>query len=166
MSVGSPWRLRSMFGVRLPVATTQRHVLLLHRHERMMPLSNTSKRRWRTFAGATMKGMIAAGVAYRTHRCEDEHRTSNTEHRRNSKMKVGVPKEIKPDEYRVAMMPVGVELMVKNGHEVFVEAGAGVSSGFPDEDYKKVGATIVKTHEEAIKSADLVVKVKEPMPPE
>src|SRR5687767_3647060 len=81
-------------------------------------------------------------------------------------MKVGVPKEIKPDEYRVAMMPVGVELMVKNGHQVFVETSAGVSSGFPDEDYKKVGATIVKTHEEAIKSADLVVKVKEPQPAE
>jgi alanine dehydrogenase len=81
-------------------------------------------------------------------------------------MRVGVPKEIKPDEYRVAMMPVGVELMVKNGHQVFVETNAGVSSGFPDEDYRKVGATIVKTHEEAIRSADLVVKVKEPMPPE
>src|SRR5688500_9043596 len=81
-------------------------------------------------------------------------------------MKVGVPKEIKPDEYRVAMMPVGVELMVKNNHQVFVETGAGVSSGFPDEDYKRVGAVIVKTHEEAIRNADMVVKVKEPMPPE
>src|SRR5688500_7825231 len=81
-------------------------------------------------------------------------------------MRVGVPKEIKPDEYRVAMMPVGVELMVKNGHEVFVETQAGVGSGFPDEDFTRAGATIVTTHEEAFKNADLIVKVKEPMPTE
>ena len=81
-------------------------------------------------------------------------------------MRVGVPKEIKPDEYRVAMMPVGVELMVKNGHQVTVEAHAGDSSGFPDEDYVKAGATIVKTHEEVFAAADLIVKVKEPMPTE
>src|SRR5688500_20134310 len=81
-------------------------------------------------------------------------------------MRVGVPKEIKPDEYRVAMMPVGVELMVKNGHEVFVETQAGVGSGFPDEDFTRAGATIVTTHDEAFKNADLIVKVKEPMPTE
>ncbi len=81
-------------------------------------------------------------------------------------MRVGVPKEIKPDEYRVAVMPVGVELMVKNGHQVFVETQAGVGSGFPDEDYVKAGGTIVATHEEAFQNADLIVKVKEPMPTE
>jgi alanine dehydrogenase len=81
-------------------------------------------------------------------------------------MRVGVPKEIKPDEYRVAMMPVGVELMVKNGHEVTVETHAGDGSGFADDDYIKAGATIVKTHEEAFAAADLIVKVKEPMPTE
>ena len=81
-------------------------------------------------------------------------------------MKVGVPKEIKPDEYRVAMMPVGVELLVKAGHEVFVETHAGVGSGFADEDYAKVGAKIVATHEETFKSAEMIVKVKEPQPSE
>src|SRR5262245_39636445 len=50
-------------------------------------------------------------------------------------MRVGVPKEVKSDEYRVAMMPVGVELLTKAGHEVMVETNAGVSSGFADEDY-------------------------------
>ena len=59
-------------------------------------------------------------------------------------VRVGVPKEVKPDEYRVAMMPVGVELLVKSGHEVFVETHAGVGSGFPDEDYAKVGALVAE----------------------
>jgi alanine dehydrogenase len=81
-------------------------------------------------------------------------------------MRVSVPKEIKPDEYRVAMMPVGVESLVKAGHEVSVEANAGVGSGFADEDYRKVGAKIVATHEEAFKNADMIIKVKEPQPEE
>ena len=55
-------------------------------------------------------------------------------------MRIGVPKEVKSDEYRVAMMPVGVELLVKAGHEVMVEANAGVGSGFADADYAAVGA--------------------------
>src|SRR3954462_2333315 len=76
-------------------------------------------------------------------------------------MRVGVPKEIKSDEYRVAMMPVGVESLVKAGHQVMVEANAGVSSGFADEEYRKVGATIVAPHEEAF-AGDMVIKVKEP----
>jgi len=80
-------------------------------------------------------------------------------------MKVGVPKEIKPDEYRIGMMPVGAEALVKAGHTVFVEAGAGVSSGFPDEDYQKAGATIVPTADEVF-AADMIVKVKEPQPAE
>ncbi|MBA3273229.1 MAG: alanine dehydrogenase [Chthoniobacterales bacterium] len=81
-------------------------------------------------------------------------------------MRIGVPKEIKSDEYRVAMMPVGVELMRKAGNDVVVETQAGAGSGFSDEDYAARGATIVATHEEAIKSADMIVKVKEPMPQE
>jgi alanine dehydrogenase len=81
-------------------------------------------------------------------------------------MKVGVPKEIKADEYRVAMMPVGVELLKKAGHEVFIEANAGAGSGFADEDYTRVGAKIVPTHEEVFRTSDLVVKVKEPQPSE
>jgi alanine dehydrogenase len=77
-------------------------------------------------------------------------------------MRIGVPKEIKPDEYRVAMMPVGVELLVKSGHQVSVEASAGASSGFSDADYVKAGASIVPTHAEAISGMEMVIKVKEP----
>ena len=77
-------------------------------------------------------------------------------------MRVGVPKEVKPDEYRVAMMPVGVELMKKNGHEVLVETQAGVGSGFPDEDYVRAGATIVPSAAEVFEKTELIVKVKEP----
>src|SRR5262249_32597731 len=82
--------------------------------------------------------------------------------REGSAMKVGVPKEIKADEYRVAMMPVGVELLVKAGHEVFVETHAGVGSGVADEDYQNVGAKIAATHEDVFGNADLLIKVKEP----
>src|SRR4029077_16746920 len=81
-------------------------------------------------------------------------------------MKVGVPKEIKADEYRVAMMPVGVELLVKAGHEVFVETHAGVGSGFADEDYQKGGAKILPTHEAVFQQGELIIKVTEPQPQE
>jgi len=77
-------------------------------------------------------------------------------------MRIGVPREIKSDEYRVSMMPVGVEVLVKAGHQVFVETAAGSASGFPDEDYIKAGALIVPTHAEAISDVDMIIKVKEP----
>src|SRR3954466_3422482 len=81
-------------------------------------------------------------------------------------MKVGVPKEIKADEYRVGMMPVGAETLSKAGHQVFVETQAGVSSGFTDEMYKSAGATIVAKLEDVFAQADMIVKVKEPQPAE
>jgi alanine dehydrogenase len=81
-------------------------------------------------------------------------------------MRIGVPKEVKPDEYRVAMMPVGADVLVRAGHEVLVETHAGIGSGFADEDYAKVGATILASHEEVFAQADLIVKVKEPQPSE
>ncbi len=81
-------------------------------------------------------------------------------------MRIGVPKEIKSDEYRIAMMPVGVETLVKGGHQVFVEASAGAASGFSDDDYKKAGANIVPSHAEAISGMEMVIKVKEPQPAE
>jgi alanine dehydrogenase len=81
-------------------------------------------------------------------------------------MRVGVPKEIKSDEYRVALMPVGAEALVKSGHRVVIETQAGTASGFPDEDYRKVGAEIVATHQEAISSSEMIIKVKEPQPSE
>ncbi len=80
-------------------------------------------------------------------------------------MKIGLPKEIKSDEHRVAMLPVGVDLLTKAGHKVLVEADAGVGSGFNDQAYIDAGATIVKSHADAF-DADMIVKVKEPQPDE
>ena len=79
-------------------------------------------------------------------------------------MIVGVPKEIKRDEYRVAMLPVGVHEMVKAGHEVLVEKSAGVGSGLLDEEYLAQGAQIISTAKEIFDRADMIVKVKEPQP--
>ncbi len=81
-------------------------------------------------------------------------------------MKIGVPRETKRDEYRVALLPVGAEELVRGGHELFVEQGAGAGSGLPDEAYAACGARIVATAEEVFAEAQLVVKVKEPQPPE
>ncbi len=75
---------------------------------------------------------------------------------------IGVPKEIKGDEYRVAMLPVGVEEMVGAGHKVLVEAGAGLGSGLPDHAYLEQGAELVAGSREIFARADLIVKVKEP----
>ena len=77
-------------------------------------------------------------------------------------MKIGVPAEVKSDEYRVGMLPVGADLLSQAGHEVFIEHDAGIGSGFTNENYRKVGATIVETPEEIYGEADLIVKVKEP----
>jgi alanine dehydrogenase len=77
-------------------------------------------------------------------------------------MKIGVPREVKNDEYRVAMLPVGVEELVADGHEVFVEAGAGLGSGLTDELYAESGAKIVPDAKSVWNNADLIVKVKEP----
>src|SRR5688572_1920399 len=81
-------------------------------------------------------------------------------------MIVGIPTEVKKDEYRVGMRPVGAEVLTKQGHTVVVQAGAGVGSGFPDQQYDAAGARIVPTAEEVWSRADLVVKVKEPQPQE
>lgn len=77
-------------------------------------------------------------------------------------MKIGVPKEIKNNENRVAMTPSGVVNLTVFGHEVFIETGAGLGSGFTDEDYKAAGAHIVSTAGEAWKQ-EMVMKVKEPI---
>src|SRR5258708_6218752 len=81
-------------------------------------------------------------------------------------MIIGVPNEIKTHEYRVAMIPVGVEELTRAGHKVVVQAGAGQGSGISDETYAQHGAEIVQTPEEVWKRADLIVKVKEPLPVE
>lgn len=81
-------------------------------------------------------------------------------------MIVGVPREIKPDEYRVALIPVGAEELTHVGHRVLVERGAGLGSGIPDELYVENGAEIVDSAKDIYAQADLVVKVKEPQPDE
>jgi len=78
-------------------------------------------------------------------------------------MIVGVPKEIKPDEYRVAILPVGVEEFVRCGHHVLVEAGAGLGSGLPDHEYLEQGAELVDSSAQVYAQADMVMKVKEPL---
>lgn len=81
-------------------------------------------------------------------------------------MIIGVPKEIKNNENRVGMTPHGVAEMVKRGHTVYVQAGAGAGSGFDDEAYLGVGANILPTIEEVYAIAEMIVKVKEPIAPE
>ena len=81
-------------------------------------------------------------------------------------MRVGVLRETKAGELRVALLPGGARMLAQAGHEVRVEAGAGIGSGFPDEDYEAAGAKIVGGADELIASVDLVVKVKEPTPSE
>lgn len=80
-------------------------------------------------------------------------------------MIVGVPKETKTEEYRVAITPAGVGELKKDGHTVLVEEGAGEGSGFPDEEYLDTDADLVD-RKSVFESADLLVKVKEPLPPE
>ena len=81
-------------------------------------------------------------------------------------MIIGVPKEIKTAENRVALVPAGVESLVGDGHTVLVERGAGVGSGFPDEAFGAVGATVVPKAADVWARAEMVVKVKEPIEPE
>ncbi len=81
-------------------------------------------------------------------------------------MIVGVPCEIKQDEYRVALLPVGAEELTRAGHRVLVERGAGLGSGIPDELYAENGAEIVDGPEQIASEAELIIKVKEPLPTE
>lgn len=78
-------------------------------------------------------------------------------------MLIGVPKEIKNNENRVSMTPSGVFELKKSGHQIFVQKGAGKGSGFSDQDYQQVGATILDSIEEVYAIAELIVKVKEPI---
>ncbi len=78
-------------------------------------------------------------------------------------MKIGVPREIKKDEYRVAMVPAGVDVLVRAGHTVTIEKGAGEGSGFLDSVYEGAGARIVPKREDVFASSEMIVKVKEPL---
>jgi alanine dehydrogenase len=81
-------------------------------------------------------------------------------------MIIGVPKEIKNHEYRVGMVPAGVRVLVMDGHQVLIQAGAGEGSGILDEEYIEAGAVIVPGPVEVYSRAELVMKVKEPLPQE
>src|SRR3954470_24223587 len=82
---------------------------------------------------------------------------------RSGKVKVGVPKEVKNHEYRVAITPIGVHELSAHGHEVFVEKGAGVGSQIEDSEFEAAGAKILDSADEVWGTADLVLKVKEPV---
>ncbi|MFN3190890.1 MAG: alanine dehydrogenase [Aureliella sp.] len=81
-------------------------------------------------------------------------------------MIIGVPAEVKQDEYRIAMLPVGVEELTRRGHKVVIEAGAGLGSGLADHAYLQAGAEMVSSLADVYAAADLIVKVKEPQPVE
>jgi alanine dehydrogenase len=79
-------------------------------------------------------------------------------------MRVGVPSEVKTHEYRVAITPAGVNELTRYGHEVFVEAGAGLGSSIADDEFAAAGAKIAASHEDVWQQAELILKVKEPIP--
>ncbi|PIU32571.1 MAG: alanine dehydrogenase, partial [Syntrophobacteraceae bacterium CG07_land_8_20_14_0_80_61_8] len=81
-------------------------------------------------------------------------------------MKIGVLKETKPEEYRVPLVPAGAAALIERGHSVWVQAAAGVGAGFADEAYRQAGAELVATAADVYAAADLLLKVKEPTPPE
>ena len=81
-------------------------------------------------------------------------------------MKIGLPKEIKDNEYRVGLTPAGVHALVGAGHEVFVQKSAGEGSGFSDDQYVKAGGKLQETADEVWRTGDMIVKVKEPIAPE
>ena len=81
-------------------------------------------------------------------------------------MIIGVPREVKQDEYRIAMLPVGAQLLVQDGHKVLIENNAGLGSGFSNEDYLQVGVQIIDSAKELYDRSEMIVKVKEPQPEE
>lgn len=78
-------------------------------------------------------------------------------------MKIGVPTEIKPSENRVAMVPAGADILVQDGHEVFIQEGAGLGSGIEDEEYVAAGAKLLPDADAVFAKADMIMKVKEPI---
>ncbi|HKP47935.1 MAG TPA: hypothetical protein VJT50_15145, partial [Pyrinomonadaceae bacterium] len=79
---------------------------------------------------------------------------------------VGLPKEIKDNEYRVGLTPAGVRALSDGGHQVIVERSAGEGSGFEDSLYQRAGADIIDSADDVWAQADMIVKVKEPIAPE
>jgi len=80
-------------------------------------------------------------------------------------MIIGVPKEIKNNENRVALTPSGAKELPRRGHRLYVQASAGINSGFSDDDYRSAGAEILSSIEEVYAVAEMIIKVKEPIEP-
>jgi alanine dehydrogenase len=78
-------------------------------------------------------------------------------------MRIGIPREIKTNEFRVALRPVGAEMLSRDGHEVSIERGAGEGSGFPDDEYRQAGATIIDSAAQIFAESEMIMKVKEPL---
>src|SRR4051812_390714 len=81
-------------------------------------------------------------------------------------MRIGVPSEIKDNEFRVGMTPSGVRDLASDGHTVYIQSGAGKGSGFADDEYKAAGAQILPDADAVYREADMIVKVKEPIDPD
>jgi len=77
-------------------------------------------------------------------------------------MNIGIPKEIKTNEYRVGILPVGVEMLIEAGHRVYIEKGAGIGSGIGDDEYQASGAKILESAQEIYSKSEMIVKIKEP----
>ena len=119
--------------------------------------------------GAAGSGLRPADAAAPAERCETQRGPSRQWGRvrsykeRLAAMKVGVPKEVKNHEYRVAITPAGVHELTRSGHEVFIERDAGAGSSIPDEDFVPPGAAILPTADDVWQTGDLILKVKEPV---
>src|SRR5690606_6283159 len=98
--------------------------------------------------------------------CDMMARHRDGHENKETRMRIGVPKELKPQEFRVGLTPTSVREYVRHGHAVVVETGAGVGIQAPDEEYASVGATIAPTAKDVFDAADMIVKIKEPQPQE
>ena len=81
-------------------------------------------------------------------------------------MIIGVPKEIKTEEWRVALTPAGTKALMEKGHKILIEKGAGTASGFSDDEYSEVGASLQEDKKNIFNEAKMIVKEKEPLPSE
>lgn len=120
---------------------------------------------WLTLLRAVARGAVGAAMYARGRALRSLGVTSapQTQNRTVIYVKVGIPREVKNNEFRVAITPAGVNELVRHGHQVSVEQDAGAGSSISDAEYVAAGATIMKTADEVWASADLVLKVKEPI---
>ena len=143
--------------------------LYCHRHTLRYRIRKIEELTGRDLSRATDR--IELWLALRARELVDDDRESeaaspDAKRRRRGVVKVGVPTEIKTDEYRVALTPIGVRELAEHGHDVIVQKGAGEGSAISDADYEAQGVTIVPSAEDVWGEAEMVLKVKEPQMPE